>query len=184
MVPITTNSSPEPDELSEKTASTDEETVLPPSKKLKGPIKIREKKKSHEYESDDTDDELFIETESLAPDEEDLFEIGKEKSVFDDISSSETDSDVEEVYEPEGGKRKAGGSRKYSSLQKMKERYLEEIVGWLPWKRNTVSILVEKIRDKLLKKEFDGIDEILKALVVRIGNGINSVTVLLITILC
>ncbi|CAG5111485.1 Oidioi.mRNA.OKI2018_I69.chr2.g5789.t1.cds [Oikopleura dioica] len=167
LVPVRKKSIPELDELSE-TISTDDETVLPPAKKLKRSIKTREKNKSHEYESDDTGEELFIETESLAPDD-DLFEIGKEKSVFDEISSSETDSDVEEVYEPEGRK-KAGERRKFSSLQKMKEKYLEEIVGWLPWKRNTVSILIETIRDKLLKREFDGIDEILKALVIRIGS--------------
>ena len=77
-------------------------------------------------------------------------------------------SDIEEVAEQVvAGKNK--GVRKFSSWQKNKGKLLQEIVGWLPFSRNAVSTLIETLREKILTKEYDRIDELMKALMMKIG---------------
>ncbi|CBY17836.1 unnamed protein product [Oikopleura dioica] len=121
--------------------------------------------------SDDSDEAVQIDTESVNwMNEGELNDLEKDKSVFDNIESSETDSDVEEIEESvTSGKSK--GVRKFSDWQKNKRKLLQEIVGWLPLNRNPVSILIETLRDKILKKEYDRIDDILKALMMKIGKS-------------
>ena len=133
-------------------------------KKLKRPWKI------DLSESMSSDGTVQIETESVnwMKDEQTDLEFEKDKSVFDTIESSETDSDIEEVGEPVAtGKNK--DVRKFSAWQKNKDKFLQEIVGWLPFSRNPVSIMIETLREKILMKEYDRIDDLMKALMMKIG---------------
>ena len=133
-------------------------------KKLKRPWKI------DLSESMSSDGTVQIETESVnwMNNEQTDLEFEKDKSVFDTIESSETDSDIEEVGEPVvPGKNQ--GVRKFSAWQKNKDKFLQEIVGWLPFSRNPVSIMIETLREKILMKEYDRIDDLMKALMMKIG---------------
>jgi len=131
-------------------------------KKLKRPWKI------DLSESMSSDGTVQIETESVNWMKETDLEFEKDKSVFDTIESSETDSDIEEVGEPVApGKNK--GVRKFSAWQKNKDKFLQEIVGWLPFSRNPVSIMIETLREKILMKEYDRIDDLMKALMMKIA---------------